>query len=309
MSEARWMARTGVAPAADAAAPSTPASIDPRVQMVLDVLAGASVDSVAATWNVDATLVKRWLGDFLAAGAAVVANEPEDDVAKQRDRFMAAFAHELRTPVAVAQGWAMALADGDVPPSQMEKSYDTLCAALARLSDQITDIELSTAASLGRLRLHQEQVTVDQVRTRVAGVPPARSGGDLAVHADPDLLARILRDLWTTASRDPEPASVGIEVIEEGLWHEIRVIRRGQPLSERLMQILMDPFGPDNDDTTGVTTGLYPARALAVAHGGLIGAEGDAETTVLLVRLPRPSSDPRTTPGPVRPTHEKDGTP
>ena len=298
------MARTGISPQA---VPATAlATIDPRVQMVLDVLAGASVDSVAAAWNVDAMLVKRWLGDFLAAGSAAVTNQPEDDAAVQRDRFMAAFAHELRTPVAVAQGWAMSLAEGDVPPSQVERSFETLCSSLARLSDQITDIELSTAASLGRLRLHPERVTLTEMRTHAPGLPAIRRGADLELHADPALLARILRDLWSTACREPAPASVAVEAVEEGPWHEVRVIRTGQPLSEEILQILMDPFGSANDDTTGVTTGLYPARALAVAHGGLIGAEGDADTTVLLVRLPRSAAPPDATPGHVRTTEEKD---
>jgi signal transduction histidine kinase len=53
-----------------------------------------------------------------------------------------------------------------------------------------------------------------------------------------------------------------------------------------ILKALFDPFG-SNDDTTGVTLGLYMARALTVAHGGLLGAEGDDETTVLYTRIPR----------------------
>src|SRR6476661_1848109 len=109
MSEARWIQRTGVAPVVPdpVPAPRDPRStheVDPRVRMVLDVLAGKTVDSVAATWNVEASLVERWVGDFLLAGSAVVTNRPDQDAAVQRDRFLAAFAHELRTPVTVAQG-------------------------------------------------------------------------------------------------------------------------------------------------------------------------------------------------------------
>ena len=83
--------------------------------------------------------------------------------------------------------------------------------------------------------------------------------------------------------------------VATGPWHEIRVVRTGHPLGHRILQVLMDPFGSENDDTTGVTTGLYMARALAVAHGGIIGAEGDEDGTVLLVRLPsNPGPDPAT---------------
>ena len=292
MSEARWIQRTGVAPSVPdpVPAPRDPRStngVDPRVRMVLDVLAGRSVDSVAATWNVEPSVVQRWVGDFVVAGSAVVTNRPDQDVAVQRDRFMAAFAHELRTPVTVAQGWAMALAEGDVPPDHVQASFEKLSEALRRLSDHIIDVELSTAASLGRLRLDARPVTLEEVRQRVPAVPAVRRGGRVTLHADAELLARILRDLWGVATRDPQPASVAVEVVTNGPWHEIRVIRTGHPLGHRILQVLMDPFGSDNDDTTGVTIGLYMARALAVAHGGIIGAEGDDDSTVLLVRLPR----------------------
>src|SRR5690349_16414466 len=126
MTEARWLRRTGVAPmVVDPPAPREPRSaeaLDPRVRMVLDVLSGKPATTVAASWNVEASVVQRWVGDFLAAGSAAVTNRPDQDVAVQRDRFLAAFAHELRTPVTVAQGWAMALAEGDVPPAQVQPS-------------------------------------------------------------------------------------------------------------------------------------------------------------------------------------------
>ena len=41
---------------------STTGGLDPRVRMVLDVLAGRSVESVAAAWNVETSLVQP-IGD------------------------------------------------------------------------------------------------------------------------------------------------------------------------------------------------------------------------------------------------------
>ena len=102
----------------------------------------------------------------------------------------------------------------------------------------------------------------------------------------------MLRDLWATAGREPEPDNVAIDVVETGSWHEIRVVREGAPISPIVLQALFDPFDA-NDDATGVTDGLYLARALIVAHGGFLGAEGDDESTVLFARLPRePAIDP-----------------
>jgi signal transduction histidine kinase len=268
------------------------AAVDPRVSMVLNVLGGRSVEDVAQDWEIESSLLHRWVRDFLVSGTAVITNRPDPDEARQRDRFLAAFAHELRTPVAVARGWAMVLEEDEVPPEQMADSIGRLSDALARLSEHILDIELATSASLGRIRVAVEPVEVTALVRELEGSPAVREGGDLTVYADPRLLVRVLRDLWAAAHRDPAPDRVSIDVVEAGSWHEIRIVRDGTPIGPMVLKALFDPFG-NNDDATGVTIGLYLARALIVAHGGYLGAEGEEHSTVLLVRLPRePVSGP-----------------
>lgn len=268
------------------------AAVDLRVSMVLEVLGGRAVEDVASEWDVETSMLHRWVRDFLVSGTAAITNRPDPDEARQRDRFLAAFAHELRTPVAVARGWAMVLAEGDVPADEVAESVDRLADALGRLSEHILDVELSASASLGRVRVALQPVDLTELCHGLDGSPGVREGADVAVYADPRLLARVLRDLWTTAHRDPAPERVAIDVVESGSWVEVRVVREGSPISPMILKALFDPFG-SNDDATGVTIGLYLARALTVAHGGFLGAEGDDQQTVLLARLPRgPAVDP-----------------
>ncbi|RNL78293.1 sensor histidine kinase [Nocardioides marmorisolisilvae] len=261
-------------------------SSDLRVAMVLEVLGGRTTESVAQEWDIEAQIVHRWVRDFLVAGAAAVTNRPDTEDARQRDRFLAAFAHELRSPVTVAKGWAMELAEEEVPPEEVADAVEHLNDALGRLSENIYDVELAASVSLGRVRVGIEQVNLPAICRTLPGRPEIAEGADLDVYADPMLMARILRDLWTTAHRDPAPASVSLEVAEVGTWTEIRVVRRGEPISPLVLKALFDPFG-SNDDNTGVTLGLYLARALTVAHGGVLGAEGDDDITVLYTRIPR----------------------
>jgi signal transduction histidine kinase len=277
------------------------AAVDLRVSMVLAVLGGRSVEDVAQEWDIESSLLHRWVRDFLVAGTAVITNRPDPDDARQRDRFMAAFAHELRTPVSVARGWAMMLAEGEVPEEEVADSLERLSDALTRLSEHLLDVELSASASLGRVRVGIEPVDLVGLCRGLEGSPGVRRGSDLTVYADPRLLSRILRDLWTTAHRDPAPDHVAIDVVETGSWHEIRVVREGTPISPMILKAMFDPFGT-NDDTTGVTIGLYLARALVVAHGGFLGAEGDDQSTVLLARLPR---EPAVAPEPSGPRTER----
>lgn len=282
------------------------AAVDLRVSMVLEVLGGRSVEDVAQEWDVESSLLHRWVRDFLVAGSAVITNQPDPDEARQRDRFLAAFAHELRTPVAVARGWAMMLAEGDVPEEKLDDSHERLADALTRLSDHILDVELSASASLGRVRVNAEPIDLAALCQGLTGSPGVRRGADLSVYADPRLLSRVLRDLWDTAHREPTPDRVWIDVVESGSWQEIRVVREGEPISPMILRALFDPFGT-NDDATGVTIGLYLARALVVAHGGFLGAEGDEESTVLLARLPRqPAQEPAPGPTPAGPGPDGD---
>lgn len=271
---------------------SAQAAVDLRVSMVLAVLGGRAVEDVAQEWDVESSLLHRWVRDFLVAGTAAITNRPDPDDARQRDRFLAAFAHELRTPVAVARGWATMLAEDEVPEEQVGDAHTRLADALTRLSEHILDVELSASASLGRVRVNIEPVDVASLAAELEGSPGVRHGGEVTVYADPRLLSRVLRDLWAMAHRDPAPDRVSIDVVESGSWHEIRVVREGTPIGPMVLKALFDPFGT-NDDTTGVTIGLYLARALTVAHGGFLGAEGDDHSTVLLARLPRePAPDP-----------------
>jgi len=262
------------------------AGVDLRVAMVLEVLGGRTVEDVSAAWDLEAQLLHRWVRDFLVAGTAVVTNRPDTDEARSRDRFLAAFAHELRSPVTVAKGWAMVLADGDVPADEVADAVEHLSDALSRLSENLLDVELAATVSLGRIRVDLETVDVASLCDQLPGSPTAREGADLTVQASPELMGRILRDLWNTAHSAPAPRDVFIDVVETSAWTEIRVVREGTPISPMVLKAMFDPFG-SNDDTTGVTLGLYLARALTVAHGGLLGAEGDEDTTVLYTRVPR----------------------
>jgi signal transduction histidine kinase len=301
------LVRRGSVPAQVDPRVSAQAAVDLRVSMVLDVLAGRTVEDVAHQGDIEPSLLHRWVRDFLVAGSAVVTNRPDPDDARQRDRFLAAFAHELRTPVAVARGWAMVLEEGDVPEDQVAGSLTRLLDALTRLSEHILDVEETASVSLGRIRVTIEPVDVASLCEGLEGSPSLRHGDGLTVYADPRLLRRVLRDLWATAHREPTPDRVAIDVVETGSWHEIRVVREGPPIGPMVLKALLDPFGT-NDDATGVTTGLYMARALTVAHGGYLGAEGDDQYTVLLARLPRePAADPEPS-GPGR-SGEKGGTP
>jgi signal transduction histidine kinase len=270
--------------------------VDVRVAAVLEVLGGAPAAEVARHWSVETALLHRWVRAFVDAGTAEVTNRPSEDAARQRDRFLAAFAHELRTPLAVAQGWGEMLLD-DLPAAMVATTVQRLNDALERLAERTLDVELLAAASLGRLRLEPRQVPVAElVEGLVEGLvePGAVEGGDQPVTVDPTLFRRVVRDLWQAASLPPAPSRLRVVAVTRPPWAELRVERTGDPIPHGVLQALFDPFDL-NDDATGITIGLYLARALTVAHGGTLGLEQDERGAVFHVRIPlvRPTTEDR----------------
>lgn len=264
---------------------------DPRVQAVLAVLGGAPRADVAARWAVEPVLLDRWVRAFVEAGTAQVTNRPVGTIARQRDRFLTTFMHGLRSPLAVAQMWVGLLQDAppDAPhdPETVREILVHVQHTLDQLDERATDVELLTAAMLGRLSLDVERVTVDDL---LAGLddPPrvGGEGGGVELHVDPRLFSRVLRDLWTAAATtDPHPRDVAIEVVTVEPWTEVRVVRHGDPVPPAALHAMFEPFDRDDDDAR-VTVGLYLARALTVVHGGTMGVDQDDQRTVFAVRVP-----------------------
>lgn len=263
---------------------------DPRVSAVLAVLAGEPLLDVASRHGADPALVTRWLSAFVEAGTAQVTNRPDPEAARQRDRFLAAFLHELRTPLSIALGWSQMATTDQVPPTVAVAYAQRIHDALNRLSERTRDVELLVACSLGRLAPEPSTISVGDL---AAGLPGCEKvgglGAELHLEADPGLVGRILRDLWLEAHREPTPRHVALESDARGPWVELRIVRDADPIPTEVLQALFEPFDL-NDDASGITIGLYLARALTVAHGGTLGVEQDDDRAVFWVRLPAAST-------------------
>ena len=193
--------------------------VETRVPAVLEVLRGRPTAEVAARWQLDPDRLADWVRSFVEAGTAQVTDQPAADAAQQRDRFLSAFAHEVRTPLSMAQGWVAMLADGEVPADQARDSLHRLHAALDRLTERAFDVQLhGRAVLLGRLALAPQLVSVSALAAELDDLDEIGGlGGAVEVVVDPALLRRVLRDLWHAAAASPRPRDVRLEVHRVGV--------------------------------------------------------------------------------------------
>lgn len=285
-------------------------NVDARVLAVLDVLAGERTSEVAERHGVDGALLHRWVRAFVEAGAAQVTNRPPPDIARQRDRFLSVFTHGLRSPLTVARAWAGLLDDPETEGLSRQQAVARLRSALDLLEERIGEVEMLTAAMLGRVEPKVERCTVAELAAALT--PPEQIGGDgadLSVVVDPDLFARVLRDLWRAATlTPPAPVRVWVEARRLESCTELRVVRAGRPVDIGAARALFEPFDSVDGSSTGVTVGLYLARALTVVHGGTLGMEQDKAHGVFWVRLPHPDL-PSIGPRPTGATTDDQGGP
>lgn len=258
---------------------------DPRVDAVRAVLAGGTVADVAREYEVSSAVLHRWVTAFVDAGTERVTNRPRGDDHRQRDRYLAAFAHEIRTPLTSARGWVSVLRDDELPPAMLAATLARVDDSLTRLAERARDVELLASASLGLVRLDPAPVGVAELAAAYDLPVVDEATAAMTVVVDAELLGRALRDLGGAARLAPAPASVVLEASRLDHWLELRVVRRGHPLETAVLQTLFEPFAL-NSDGSGITIGLYLARALAVVHGGTVGVDQDDRSTTFWVRVP-----------------------
>jgi signal transduction histidine kinase len=283
-------------------------------------LEAANAELRALTNNLDHMVRVRTRALAESEAQLRVKNAELESQSIAKAEFISIVAHELRTPLTSIVGYLELFVEGRfgaLPPPMVRPlaSLQRNANRLKRLVDEMLDVSRIDA---GRVVLQSAPHDLrDVVREALTELSPlARSkqqqvGADLAdigaVEGDRDKLHRIVINLVSNAIRYT-PAGGAIEIALDqaprdhypGDWVRLRVRDNGVGIAESDRHRIFEPFtdvmpakhhtssGPDS-----AGLGLYIARGLVEAHGGLITVDSKpqvfTEFTVLLPRKPRPS--------------------
>jgi signal transduction histidine kinase len=238
-----------------------------------------------------------------AAFATVRALQREARIAHEREQFVAAVTHELKSPIASIRLLAELLQNGDVDPGRVRE----FGARTVRESDRLGRLVDSV------LRFARGQSAIDPAameeldlgelaRSAIESVTPlARERGfelrldaPQAVHVrgDRDALLGALAELVDNATKYGEPAA-GVDVIvrRAGSSAELEVLDRGRGVRAAERERIFEPFHRLGDELVrerpGVGLGLALVRGVALAHGGTVTCEArDGGGSRFLLSLP-----------------------
>jgi len=243
-------------------------------------------------------------GSAALAGIFVVGMVRQSErTAKERSRFAASAAHELRTPLAGLRLYGEMLADDLGDPDQRRDYARQVASEADRLSRVVSNVLGYTQLERGGSALRiAEGDLVKTVRALADRMRPGLEAngatltflgpGSLEARFDPDAAHQMLANLVDNAerySRGAQNRTIEVEVASDGDRARISVADRGPGVGARDRRRLFRPFdrGRNPDAPSGLGLGLAIVAALAREMGGDVRHEPrEGGGSVFTVRLP-----------------------
>jgi two-component system, OmpR family, sensor kinase len=262
----------------------------------------AAVDAGDLSLRAGATQSRSEVG-VLASAFDRMLDRLERAFARQRD-FVSDASHELRTPLAVLRA-QVELLDRESDERRRHDGAATLLRRLDEMDRLISDMLTLASAEAGRLVEPQDIDLADFFEDLRRDLPlfgerdfhlRAVAG---VLHADPDRLTQVLRNLVRNAVSHTEPAD-RVEVVAKAANGRLTVsVADGGPgiAPEHLERIFERFYRVDESrsrDAGGSGLGLAIARAIVEAHGGRIWADSQpGHGTTITLQLPGYRAVPR----------------
>lgn len=217
---------------------------------------------------------------------------------KERRDFMVNISHDLRTPLAIARGYAetLVMKKGELEPDD-ERVYGELVVTKLRQVDQMVNqlFELSKMESAS-FEAHREPFVFSEMMQEVLHATDADSRIALVngtdgtwIFADVSMMERVVQNLVVNALAYTAPASAGlaaggIVVRLDRVGGELvfTISNTGAPLAEELVRWINDP---DVVRPARPAIGLAIVRQVLRLHGYFFGVVVEGGRNVFTVRM------------------------
>jgi signal transduction histidine kinase len=216
---------------------------------------------------------------------------------RERERFLAVAAHELKTPMVSILGFARAALTN---PAQRSRALEVIQRQTRRLAYLVEDLLWTANVRTGHLPFHPVPLDLAEVARRLADevgetVPthPISLHGTPSVHllADEGLLTHALWSLLIYGgllSAPNQPIDLAIET--SGAHVRLNMQVHGSPLPPEDQVRIFEPFSTlqyETESRPRSAMGLFLCREIARVHGGTVQVSHEANVgPVLTLDLP-----------------------
>lgn len=222
------------------------------------------------------------------------------EVRRLQDEMLAMLVHDLKSPLAViVASLDYALGAPEIA-GEVREALEDCHEATNRISRLVGTMLETAQAEAGRLKIRREPLPLPRLLDdALASRGPlfARRGlvleaalDGLAIHADRELMARVVENLLDTALRTT-PANGRVKIwgraVEGAI--EVRVGTSGPAIPEASRGLVFEKFTQVFDGRGGIGLGMYFCRLAIEAHGGKIWIEETPDLpAVFVIRVPLP---------------------
>ena len=221
--------------------------------------------------------------------------------------LMGRLAHELKTPLTVAKGFAYTLRQSveQLDPAAIRRCADAILRGLSSAEVLVESLSQTRSVDAGELTLNLKSVEVGQfvaevIRDLEIITQPHRVSVVLTTEVtawfDPAKIRQVITNLLSNAAKfSAAEEPIVVEVSGDDLHVAIAVIDRGCGISKEDMERLFVKYERLGSSVKGTGLGLYISRGIARAHGGDITVKSDGEsgctfTLLLPIHAAEPSA-------------------
>jgi PAS domain S-box-containing protein len=221
-----------------------------------------------------------------------------------KDRFVAAVAHELRSPLSGVVGFASELRDRAeaFSPAEIAEFADLICQASTTAGNLVEDLLVAARLEVSDVGLSPQSIDLHfqtrsatsdlEIRSRLEGRSVTVEGSPTMAWADPARVHQILRNLLGNAGRyGGNRIALTVGTRPDGRQAFTRVEDDGPGVPENIRETLFQPYqhGPqESGRTESVGLGLHISRRLARLMGGDLTYRRQDGTTIFELTLPLP---------------------
>lgn len=224
---------------------------------------------------------------------------------RQKDKFLAMLAHELRNPLAPIMNAAYVLRHGGQDAAGVQRAADVISRQAAHMRDLVEDLIDVSRVTRGLATLQVRPARLDEVvNAAVEQVTPmveqrrhrlrvSDRSEALALVVDPTRITQVVANLLHNAAKyTPEGGEIDLVLERDADEAVVRVHDTGQGMDAALIARVFDLFvqaeSTPERHAGGLGVGLALAHRLAQLHGGTLRAHsaGPGRGSTFELRLP-----------------------